>query len=49
MRITESWRLKAYVVRADEKLTAFVELESPIRQAGCPEKTSHYRRTQKPL
>jgi hypothetical protein len=25
---------KCFVLRADEKLTAFVELESPIRVAG---------------
>ena len=28
---------KRFVVRADEKLTAFVELESVIRAAGRPE------------
>ena len=28
---------KRFIVRADEKLTAFVELESVIRTAECPE------------
>ena len=30
-------RRKRFVVRADEKLTAFLELDSAIRAAECPQ------------
>jgi hypothetical protein len=40
---------KRFIVRADEKLTAFIELESAIRASRCGLKTSSDVADRKPL